>query len=138
MKEYYAKYQIIEIRDDDNKKIKDLNLALLNTGEKIKESKKIKKIKNQLNRDEILRIKKQRKLEKIERKKENKEEKKLTKILKKEKVKKMKAKKSSTKKLITKINKKPCKILLDCDIDEISDFIKNSGKNKDYPDITQK
>ena len=30
------------------------------------------------------------------------------------------------------------KIILDCDIDEISDFIKNSGKNKDYPDITQK
>ena len=48
MKEYYAKYQIIEIRDADNKKNKDLDLALLNTGEKIKKSKKIKKIKNQL------------------------------------------------------------------------------------------
>ncbi len=136
MKDFFAKNQILEIKNKNKKKDKYIDLVLLNTGEKFKNKKETSINSKKLTKDEIHIIKKERKLEKIKRKEEKKEKKRKT-ASKKNENKENKDIKIINKKITINEKKKPCKILLDCDIDEISKFIKVSGKNKDYPDITQ-
>ena len=148
--QYFEENLSLEVKIIDKKEKRDVDLIELNLKEnllgerKISLSPKKNTIKNLkvLSNDEKKEIKKiiskKKKLEKV-KKIDNKKEK----VAKKENITKIKKKKNlKNKKKSNIISKKipegtdVCTILEKCSIDEISKFLLEQGKNKDFPDIT--
>ena len=152
--EYFEKYLYLEVKISDKKKEKSPDLVKLNT-DSTKKNKKIKfkpvnnkKLLELKKKEELKKQKKLAKIKVMEERKRLKQEKKAYK-LKKNKEKKLSQKKivskkhlkkeKKIKKSVNKIKKenKICLIPENCDIDEISKFLIEIGKEKDYPDIAK-
>ena len=148
--QYFEENLTIEVRIIDKKIKEEPNLVQLNLLEKNKKrninifSKKNSNNKlKSLSKKEISKIKKNIKIKKDEKKLAKKiiANRDVEKKTKSSSLKKIKAKKTiySGKKNVNKDQKDVfdvCKILKKCSIGEISKYLLNEGKNKDFPDIT--
>jgi len=146
--QYFEENLTLEVKVITNKKKNTIDLIELNLNQDYKDNKKItvssKNYKNlnlkKLSSKEIVEIKRNIK--------KNKDKQKIAqKIINKKKINKKVLKKNISKPnnseiLEKNVNKKTkgafdvCKILEKCNIDEISKYLLNHGKNKDFPDIT--
>lgn len=146
--QYFEENLILEVKVITNKQKNTIDLIELNLNQDYKDNKKItvssKNSKNlnlkKLSSKEIIEIKRNIK--------KNKDKQKIAqKIINKKKINKKVLKKNISKPnnseiLEKNVNKKTkeafdvCKILEKCNIDEISKYLLNHGKNKDFPDIT--
>ena len=146
--QYFEENLTLEVKVITNKKKNTIDLIELNLNQDYKDNKKItvssKNYKNlnlkKLSSKEIVEIKRNIK--------KNKEKQKIKqKIINKKKINKKVLNKNMSKPnnseiLEKNVNKKTkgafdvCKILEKCNIDEISKYLLNHGKNKDFPDIT--
>ena len=148
--QFFEENLSIEVKIIDQKVDQQIDLVELNLNDNIsgkrkvkvfKKSKTSKKLKK-LSKEEILDIKNdiknKNKKKKIAKKiiKENNDRNKI------EKVKKKENKKSYV--LKNNVNKRQgevvdvCTILKKCNIEEITNYLKNEGKNKEFPDITKR
>ena len=147
--QYFEENLSLEVQVIDNKKSKEINLVELNLNKDINgkkevtlsKKKKTKKKLIELSKTDIKEKKvalKKRKKAMIENQNTSLKNKKIEskKINKKQKIKKTKKNKL---KVVNKSNQNYtdiCKILKDCNIDEISKYLVKQGKDKEFPDIT--
>ena len=152
--EYFEKHLSFEIKISKKKEEKVFDLVKLNlSSSKTNEKIKFKNLdKEKLSKLEKKRIKEEKKLVKLrirEKREKIKKEKKLLKVKKKKEEKKSIVKKfnkskleknKKTKKNIKKIKKdnKFCFLPKECDIDEISKYLKKIGEEKDYPKLSKR
>ena len=151
--QYFEENLIIEVKIVDKKIKEEVDLVQLNLLENINGKRNISiHSKNSSNKE--LKILSNEEISKIKKNLKNKkEEKKLAKkvIINKDiekktkstKLKKIKPKKTidNSKKNVNKDQKEffdVCKVLKKCSIDEISKYLLDEGKNKDFPDITMR
>ena len=140
--QYFEENLTLEVKVITNKKKNTIDLIELNLNQDYKDNKKItvssKNSKNlnlkKLSSKEIIEIKRNIK--------KNKDKQKIAQKINKKVLKKNISKPNNSEILEKNVNKKTkeafdvCKILEKCNIDEISKYLLNHGKNKDFPDIT--
>ena len=131
-KQYFEENLSIEVKILDNKKINNINLVELNLNNNTNNKKQISiKKKDKTNNPIKVLTNEEVKKIKIDLKKKN-NKKKLVKTI--------KTKTDDIKKNLIKDKKNEianiCTIIEKCNIDEISKFLTQQGKKKDFPDIT--
>ena len=140
--QYFEENLTLEVKVITNKQKNTIDLIELNLNQDYKDNKKItvtsKNSKNlnlkKLSSKEIIEIKRNIK--------KNKDKQKIAQKINKKVLKKNISKPNNYEILEKNVNKKTneafdvCKILEKCNIDEISKYLLNHGKNKDFPDIT--
>ncbi len=132
--QYFEENLSLEVKIIDKKEKKELSLVELNLNKNTNAKKEIKIFsKKTTNKD--LKTLSNKDIAKIKQSIKDKEGK---------KVRKKKITNQNKKKIVKKVNNKMnknsdiCKILKECNISEISEYLINQGKKKDFPDITQR